>query len=367
MTALGCAGNGAAPISSTAGITPSLDLIEQEGKIAFVVDGLVANSQEEQGASQFTVRVDRESDTSAMVGKYHREGSRLVFSPRFRLTPGLRYRAIYQSSDGSAAIERSFSIPRPERPSSTGLSQVYPSRNELPENLLRIYLEFSAAMSQGNSYEHIRLVHSGGETVELPFLELPEELWDRDGRRLTLLFDPGRIKRGLKPQREVGSPLIAGERYRLIIDSGWKDAAGARLLAGHEREIRVGPADRKQPDPDQWQLTSPLARTREPLTVEFDESLDHALVKRMIWVADPLGMPIECEISLGEAESRAHFTPTTAWQGGTHHLRIDIDLEDLAGNSIRWVFDRKMDDHGKTEAARDETISLPFSISAIQR
>ena len=38
-----------------------------------------------------------------------------------------------------------------------------------------------------------------GQAVADPFLELDEELWSTDGRRFTLLFDPGRIKRGLKP------------------------------------------------------------------------------------------------------------------------------------------------------------------------
>ena len=51
-----------------------------------------------------------------------------------------------------------------------------------------------------------------------PFLELDEELWSPDGTRFTLIFDPGRIKRGLKPREEVGPVLEAGKSYSLVID-----------------------------------------------------------------------------------------------------------------------------------------------------
>ena len=46
-------------------------------------------------------------------------------------------------------------------------------------------------------------------------LEVGEELWDADQCRLTLFFDPGRIKRGLRPHLEAGPPLTEGEAYRL--------------------------------------------------------------------------------------------------------------------------------------------------------
>ena len=49
-----------------------------------------------------------------------------------------------------------------------------------------------------------------------PFLELEQELWSGDGRRFTLLFDPGRIKRGLKPREEQGPSSSRGFSPRLI-------------------------------------------------------------------------------------------------------------------------------------------------------
>ncbi len=101
-----------------------------------------------------------------------------------------------------------------------------PRATILPENLLRFYIHFSAPMSRGEAYHRIKLLDATGKPVADPFLELGEELWSNDGTRFTLLFDPGRIKRGLKPREEVGPVLEAGKSYCLVIDRDWPDATG---------------------------------------------------------------------------------------------------------------------------------------------
>ena len=99
----------------------------------------------------------------------------------------------------------------------------------MPANLLKFYIHFSNPMSVGDVYSHIRILDTEGNPLELPFLELGEELWDSESRRLTLLFDPGRIKRGLKPNRETGTPLTQGETYTLHISEKLLDAKGRPL------------------------------------------------------------------------------------------------------------------------------------------
>ena len=64
---------------------------------------------------------------------------------------------------------------------------------DVPSNLLRLYVELSAPMEPGAAYEHIHLVDESDRVVRDAFLELREELWSPDHRRLTLLFDPGRL------------------------------------------------------------------------------------------------------------------------------------------------------------------------------
>ena len=109
----------------------------------------------------------------------------------------------------------------------------------MPENLLKFYLHFSAPMSRGEAYRRIHLLDADGNEVADPFLELGEELWDRDMRRFTLLFDPGRIKRGLKPREEVGPVLEEGKQYTLVVDRDWLDATGYPLAAKMRKTFRA--------------------------------------------------------------------------------------------------------------------------------
>ena len=157
----------------------------------------------------------------AMAGEYRVTATSLTFIPQFSLTPGLRYQAAFAPAElpgaiaaGSAGIAAEFRArPRAAR-STTHVSNVYPSGDVLPENLLKFYLHFSAPMSRGHIYHHIHLREESGREIELPFLEIDEELWDPSMQRLTLFIDPGRIKRGVQPLEEVGPALESGRRYR---------------------------------------------------------------------------------------------------------------------------------------------------------
>jgi hypothetical protein len=189
-------------------------------------------------------------------------------------------------------------------------------------------------MSGGNIYEHIHLRDETGRDVELPFLEIDEELWDREMKRLTLFIDPGRIKREVKPLVDIGPALVAGKRFTLAIDSAWKDAAGQPLKQPGEKKFSVTPPDRTPPDPKRWKVKGPPAGTREPLQVEFPEPMEHALALRLITLAGIAG-----QNRLDEAGTRWTFTPDKAWPAGKHRLVAQPEIEDLAGNSIAKPFE----------------------------
>ena len=93
-------------------------------------------------------------------------------------------------------------------------------------------------MQRGNIYEHIHLCDSNGKPIELPFLEIDEELWDTTMTRLTLFIDPGRIKRGVLPLEEIGPSLEAGKRYTLVINREWKDGVGNRLKEEFQKKFK---------------------------------------------------------------------------------------------------------------------------------
>src|SRR5205823_4904480 len=151
------------------------------------------------------------------------------------------------------------------------VTAVYPSADVLPENALRLYVHFSTPMARGGAYEHVRLLRDG-KPVEGTFLELGEELWNADGTRFTLFFDPARVKRGLKPREELGPALEEGKAYTLVIDRTWPDENGVPLKEGFRKAFKVGPPDDAPVDPAKWQIAPPAGA--KPLAVTFEKPLD---------------------------------------------------------------------------------------------
>jgi hypothetical protein len=222
----------------------------------------------------------------------------------------------------------------------------------------------SAPMDPGNALQHVHLMDESGREVTGAFLALDQELWDPARRRLTLLFDPGRVKRGVRTNVESGAPLVAGRRYRLRIDDGWTDGNGAQLASGFEHAFEVGEADRRSPDPDGWRLTTQSAGTRDALQVSFGEPLDHALAARMLTVLDAGGTPVPGSTALAEDDSVWTFTPAQPWVTGDYTLRVGGTLEDLAGNNVVRVFDvdRRIDSAGVDRDVAGTTRSVPFRV-----
>jgi hypothetical protein len=304
-----------------------------------------------------------------VLGEYKIAAGRLQFAPQFPLKPGLTYRAVFDANalpDRSnlkrePVIETRLSVPQQPRSQPTVVEAVYPSGEALPENLLKFYIHFSAPMSRGGSYRHIRLLDAKGVDVAAPFLELAEELWDPSGCRLTLLLDPGRVKQELKPNKEVGRALAQGNAYTLLIAESWPDAHGTRLAREHRKEFRVVQADTGQPDPKQWKLALPDAGTRQPLAVRLDEPLDHALLQHAVQVSDPAKAIVDGRIEVSDHETTWHFQPETPWAAGNYQLIIDATLEDRAGNSVGRPFEVHLPSGRPTETAE---CVVPFTIGS---
>lgn len=288
---------------------------------------------------------DRAHAMPAMAGTWRVEGEALRFDPAYPFQPGVRYRAEFNPSQlpgvplTAQRLISSYELPAGNGRPRTVVTQVFPSAAVLPENQLKFYVHFSAPMSRGGIYEHIRLRTADGVAIELPFLEIDEELWDPRMLRLTLLIDPGRIKRGVKPLIDAGPVFEEGTVYALTIGAGWHDASGQPLLADFTKTFRIGPADRTPPDPARWTMKPARVGTREPLIVEFDEPMDRALALRMITVRRGAGEVMEGETRLGDAERRWSFMPARPWERGQHALEVAATIEDLAGNNIGRTFD----------------------------
>jgi hypothetical protein len=333
-----------------------------------------ARWEPERWARLFAVYVDAGQtpgggDRPPLLGTYTVKDGRLRFEPRFPLVPGLRYRAVLEPSrlprpadPKAAAVVTEVNIPKPAA-APTVVEHVYPSRDELPENLLKFYLHFSAPMSRGEAYDHVRLLDEAGKPVVSPFLELGEELWSPDGKRFTLFIDPGRIKHGLKPREDLGPVLEAGKKYTLVIDRGWADAAGNPLKEAYRKPFRAVASAEQPPDPKTWRVEAPPAGTTRPLEVRFPGPLDHALLERLLRVTDAAGRDVAGTGTAGDQETRWRFTPARPWPAGDYRLVIGTALEDLAGNRIGRPFEVDVF-HPVRATADSATVTLPVTIRA---
>jgi hypothetical protein len=273
----------------------------------------------------------------SMAGRLVRDGDDVCFVPRYPFVDGTTY-----AVDVGGVTVGSLVRPRRGRPPTTEVVAILPTATTVPRNLLRLYVVFSAPMSEGRAARHVRLVDESGAALAGALLATQYELWDADRRRLTILLDPARIKRGLVPQRQTGYPLRTGIPCTLEVDGGLLDAQGSPLSAGSRRRYEVGPDERRHVDPGDWVVSSPAVGTVEPLEVVFDRPLDHGLLARCLRVVGPAGRRIGGTPAIGPGERSWRLAPVEPWVSGPYRLVVDPVLEDLAGNSVERVFDRDL-------------------------
>lgn len=289
--------------------------------------------------SVFVISTSAES-AAPMLGAYSVESGTLIFKPRFPLAAGVRYHAVYRPAAGES-IERWFASPASAARPLARVTHVYPSAGVWPANQLRFYIYFSAPMRRGGVWNHIHLLNESGHVVKLAFLEIDQELWDASNQRLTVLFDPGRIKRGVAPEREIGPPLGEGHRYTIEVERDLPDAAGKPMEAAFVKRFHVAAAVRAAINPHDWRISPPAPGSVQPLVVDFPRPLDYALLEHSLTIraaADP-ALDVNGLATIGRGETRWQFNPARVWAAGDYELAIDPALEDLAGNRVNRPFE----------------------------
>ena len=282
-------------------------------------------------------------------------GNQIRFTPAIPFSRGLRYDIVY----GSKLISTVF-IPTGKPGRTPTVVATYPSKNILPENMLKMYLQFSQPMREGQSLKHVSLLNSDNDTLSDIFLELQPELWNKEGTVLTLWLDPGRIKRDLVPNKTLGNPLERGKKYKIIVSSDWTNVEGQPLSQIYSREFTVGERDSLSPSPKRWTLQLPAAGTREALFITTGESLDYFLLQETVTIISPTGEKMAGTFSVSDEETILRFAPAVSWPGGEYRLQVASYLEDLAGNNLEHVFDR--DVTLKRDATAPSTYERRFTI-----
>ena len=273
-----------------------------------------------------------------IVGSWTQDSMNLYFCPLIPFSKDLTYQARFPKLPYFT-----FKPVPPKNYTLTEVTHIYPSVAQLPENTLKMYLHFSAPMSDGNGYDYLQLTAANGDTIEAPFLDLKPLLWNEDRTRLTVWFDPGRVKRELLRNQKLGAPLEEGKNYTLRVAKNWKDANGYSLAAGQVKNMEVVKADRTAPIPKDWIIIAPKANTKEAVVINFGEALDHALATKSLTVYTKKGKIVKGEIRLKEEERTWVFTPLDNWQANPYRIQIKAELEDLAGNNLNRLFDTDLE------------------------
>lgn len=221
---------------------------------------------------------------------------------------------------------------------------IQPSAATLPATTLRLYITFNRPARGWFRQSEVKLLADGKPVRPSPFMDFGQELWSPDGRRLTLLFDPGRIKRDVAGRGAEAAPLQPGLRYR--------------IEAGDKRHtFAVGPALRLALNPTLWQITRPQQRLG-PVTLKFDRIMDFALASHQLVVERADGKYVEGQSSLDSTGKVWRFTPQTEWQTGSYRVVVGPTLEDISGNRIGEALDH---DAGQPDILPPLS-TLPFDV-----
>ncbi len=276
-------------------------------------------------------------ERSAVLGQFKLIKDEVIFEPLVPFTSGLQYEVLLDDS-----LFASIEIPE-NSAASPELLSIYPTQDTLPENLLKVYLHFSQPMVEGRSLPYLTLIKNDRDTLKGTFLDLQPELWNTEGTLLTLWLDPGRIKRDLIPNRKLGVPLDAGNKYTLFVSDSWKSKNGKNLVKTYSKTFITKQRDGKSPDPILWRILAPSAGTNQFLEIHFFESLDYSILLECIQVVNSQSDFISGTVQLSNEEQTFKFLPDKPWTSGEFSLQIEARLEDLAGNNLNRPFDNDME------------------------
>lgn len=240
-----------------------------------------------------------------------------------------------------------------------GVIAVYPSSDTLPDNLLRVYVQFSQAMKPFENLEKIKIIHESGEEVPHAIFQNSQELWNAEQTQLTLIFDPSRVKTGLKAHQAQGRALKSGNTYQLQIGQ-LENSEHVKMTAPYAKSFYVTDSDTVQPTISNWDIETPAANSVMPMAINFSETIDHFSLQSRLTLLDPENSKIKGTVSISDRELRWEFTPAQPWPAGRYRLAVNTRLEDPSGNNLNGLFDHH---RGTLKFEREgETLFIPILI-----
>ena len=294
-----------------------------------------------------------------MAGRHAKTKDVLAFSPAFGFDVGQDYVARVSTGQGTRLVP--FRIPSPIASVPAEVTQIFPSGDVLPENVLRFYLHFSVPMQPHVAFDFIKLRDASGAVDDAAFMRFKQELWNEDRTRLTVLIDPGRIKRNVATNIALGPALLEGQQYTLTVEAGWPSADGGSVLPAFSKHFLVGAPLRTRPDVLTWEASTPCTGTSGSLNITFDRPFDRHLLSQDVRVTDEGGTDIDGALVIGDGERSLIFTPSAPWSGDEIQVVVGPKLEDVAANNFRDLLD-----HVSGETSKAPSTALAVRLARCQ-
>ena len=227
------------------------------------------------------------------------------------------------------------------RPASDGCAptveaHVYPSGDVIPENQLRMYIEFSAPMGRRSGIEYVALLDERGKEVEGPSEER-HSAQQADGPRAQ-----GRQElHATGPRRLAGRQRSAAQGIISSHVSRWaaRHASARHRAVAHRTPQGWRPVGARRDIPRAGRSRLAVSGARRPST----------------WSGH------RRRVTVGANETQWSFTPHEPWQAGYYNLLALSILEDRAGNQTGRAFEvDNFETVDKGPAPR--TVTLPFRV-----
>jgi len=180
-------------------------------------------------------------------------------------------------------------------------------------------------------------------------LRLENVLISNNATLLTLWIEPGRQKRDLIPNKQLGPVFTNQESYSLVVSKKIKDQKGVSMQKDLIHSFQITDADRVKPTINTWKIDFIEVNSRSNLVIRCNESIDYGSSLGNIVVLDSNDNEVMGDWVLLDQETVLSFNPNQSWKKDTYQIYFDAGIEDLAGNNLDRLFDRQLDTSSSKE------------------
>ncbi len=289
-----------------------------------------------------------------ILGNIKKNDSSLVFLP---LVP-FGWNQVYTISYNTTTDH--FLLELPKNYKHLSVEAIYPSASILPSNILKWHIQFSRPINKTNVYEHIQFVDNYGEEISKAILPIENTLTNSKGTLLTLWIEPGRQKRDLIPNQQLGPVFVSGNDYKIIINKELKDQNGVPMLQTSAHKFTIADADRDLINISSWEVLPPVLKTKSSLIINCHESLDYTSALNGVFVIYN-NKKVAGNWEIKDNETKLIFNPLKIWNKGNYIILFNSKIEDLSGNNLNRLFDHKIENNINNSEPKKE-FKLEFNI-----